>query len=404
MATLDFRKVMTPTIIVLALGYVVDAFDLLLFNMIRLPSLTELGYSGDALTKAGIYIINCQMVGVLLGGILFGILGDKIGRKNAVLGSIILYSIATLGCAFVQNADQFAFACFIKAIGLAGEIGLGVTLITEALPKDQRGLGVGIFTLGAFVGIFLASVLAGFIDWRMCHIIAGIAGLLILVVRSLVIESGLYEKIKNSTVERGNFLQLFRNPKSIIRYAACVFILFPYFFVTTILLTLSPEIAKAKGIAEPVMANVALMLGLGFGGIADIIGTILCQIRKNRKQVLGLFMVVNFIVALIYIFAPYTSITVFYGLCVLLGLSNFFVLMLMMTAEQFGTNLRATASTSSLSAGRATVILSNIIFVWLKPLGTVEAVGIMTVALFAIGFLCLSQLKESFSREMDFTE
>jgi MFS transporter, putative metabolite:H+ symporter len=401
-----YQTVLNPTLLVVGLGYAIDAFDIFLYNALRMPSLRELGVEGDALTRTGIWILNMQVLGMLLGGFAWGILGDKIGRKKALLGSVIVYSLGSLGCAFVQDVWVYAAMRFFTGIGLAGEVGLGCILIAETLTARKRDWGICLYALFGYVGIILANILAGYISWRWCYAIGGVSGLLLLFLRMALFESALFKNLEQQKVPRGSLRLLLQNKDLLKRYLCCIFFAVPYYYIVNILVTLAPEFALAVGVATPIKAHTALLIYACCGMVGTVLATAMSRALQRRVLPIGLFMLVNIGLAAWYLLQHQPSATAFYALCGILGLANFFVLLLFTAAEQFGTNMRATAGTSALSVGRATLVLSNVGFLAFRSagldiIGAAAAVGGIA---FTIGFICLCGLRESYHQDMDFIE
>src|SRR5450432_4232891 len=281
------REILKPAVIVGALGYFVDVYDLILFAIVRRASLQDLGFSGDQVLLAqGIHLLNLQMLGMLLGGIAFGILGDRMGRLTVLFGSILLYSVANLANGFVHSVEAYGACRFIAGFGLAGELGGGITLVSEILSKEARGYGTMIVaTVGVF-GAVVGGLVAGLVHWRTAYFIGGGLGLVLLILRMSVAESGMFKQLqtKSAQVARGNFLSLFTNWKRFAKYLRCILIGVPLWFVIGILVTFSPEISKALQIHGEIDAAHAIVfayLGITFGGFAS--GFFSQQLRSRRK-------------------------------------------------------------------------------------------------------------------------
>ena len=242
------KTLFSATVIVSALGYFVDIYDLVLFSIIRVPSLKSLGLPGAALLDTGIYLLNVQMIGMLIGGIAWGVLGDKKGRLSVLFGSIILYSIANIANGFVQSVEQYAVLRFIAGIGLAGELGAGVTLVSELLPKEYRGYGTALITAVGMVGALFAWVIAQSFGWQTCFFLGGALGLLLLALRFGVLESGMFQKMTALTVKRGQIMSLFTVRTRFAKYIRCILIGLPTWYLIGILMTFAPEFAKALGV------------------------------------------------------------------------------------------------------------------------------------------------------------
>ena len=393
-------------ILVAALGYFVDIYDLILFSIVRVPSLTSLGLSGDALLESGVLLLNMQMAGMLVGGIAWGVMGDRKGRLSVLFGSIVLYSLANIANAFVQDVSTYAALRFIAGVGLAGELGAGITLVAEILPKDIRGYGT---TLVASVGVMgaVAAVMVGdAFDWRVAYTVGGVMGLALLVLRIGVFESGLFEDVKQRSISRGNFFALFAKPARTRRYLSVVLVGLPIWYVVGILITFAPELGKAVGVTPPPSAARAVLfayLGLTAG---DLASGLLSQWLRSRKRALGIFLGLTTTCILIY-FAPFEKpLGFFYALCFALGTSiGYWAVFVTVASEQFGTNLRATSTTTAPNFVRGAVVPVTLLFQALRePFGLQAAglsVGMLTVA---IALIALWGLEETFGRDLDFVE
>jgi MFS transporter, putative metabolite:H+ symporter len=405
---------LSAIVVVAALGYFVDIYDLILFSIVRVQSLNELGIrAADQVTSQGLYLINMQMGGMLLGGILWGILGDKKGRLSVLFGSILIYSLANIANGFVQTIEQYAWLRLIAGIGLAGELGAGITLVSETLPKEKRGYGTMIVATVGVSGAMLAYWVAEAFDWRVAYFVGGGLGLALLALRVGVYESGLFEQAKKSEVERGNFFALFTNGPRLARYLKCLLIGVPLWFVVGILITLSPEFGKDLGLTGPVTAGLGVFwcyFGLVFGDFAS--GT-LSQLLRSRNRALQLFLVFCGLMVGVYLFAIRgASPTVFYAVCFVLGISvGFWALFVTVAAEQFGTNLRATVATTAPNFARGSVVLLVPIFQYTAAaLGQpgapnrVLAGAVVGLVSLLIAFWAVSTLPESFGKDLDYVE
>jgi putative MFS transporter len=399
-------KILNATVIVTALGYLVDVYDALIFNVTRVASLTDLGLSGDALTDAGIFILNMQLLGFLLGGLFFGIIGDKLGRKQSLLGSILLYSTATLACAFVQNVDVYATLRFIAGFGLAGEIGVGVALITEVMTKEKRTLGVTFFAFVGISGAVLAAIAAELLDWRTCYIIGGIAGLLLLITRSMILESGMFETIKNKNVRKGNILDILLKPALLKKYIASILLGAPIFFVIGMIWTLSPEISAALNVTGKVSAPITIGVGYACMMFGDVAAGLLSHYFKTRKKTILYFLISTTILTTLLLTQSSPSPFDYYMLSGLIGLSiGYWVNLISLGAEQFGTNLRATASTSIPNFARATLLPLNLILAAIKPdIGILYGVALMGCLAMICALISLYFLEETHGKDLNYTD
>lgn len=403
-------KLFSAIVIVAALGYFVDIYDLILFSIVRVRSLNELGITAkDAVTSEGIFLINMQMGGMLLGGILWGILGDKRGRLSVLFGSILLYSLANIANGFVQTLDQYAWLRLIAGVGLAGELGAGITLVAETLPKEKRGYGTMIVATVGVSGAMLAYWVGegSELGWRNAYFIGGGLGLALLVLRVSVYESGMFEQAKESGVARGNFLSLFTNGPRLARYLKCLLIGVPLWFVVGILITLAPEFGTELGITGPVSAGLGVFwcyFGLVFGDFAS--GTI-SQLMRSRNRALQLFLVLCSALVAVYLYGIRgASPSTFYAVCFVLGLTvGFWALFVTVAAEQFGTNLRATVATTAPNFARGSVVLLTFLFQLFKaPLGLIGSATVLAVVSLLMAFWAVSSLPESYGKELDYVE
>ncbi|NOS92287.1 MAG: MFS transporter [Cyclobacteriaceae bacterium] len=402
----SLKPLFSVPVIVAALGYFVDIYDLLLFSIVRKPSLASMGVAEGDLFAQGEFLLQVQMTGLLVGGLIWGIMGDKRGRLSVLFGSILLYSLANIANGFATTVDQYAVLRFIAGIGLAGELGAGITLVSESLPVRLRGYGT---TLVAAVGL-LGAVFANFIskrfDWQIAYFIGGGLGLLLLVARVSVFESGIFLKVKEANVQRGNFFQLFQQKERFIKFIGCIFMALPIWFVIGILITFSPEFADKLGIQGVVSAGDAVMfsyLGLAAG---DMVSGLVSQALRSRKKVVTIYIFLTMIFVGWYLFAPFKSVDSFYLNCFLLGFGvGYWALFVTIAAEQFGTNLRSTVTTSVPNFIRGTVVPLTLIFKFLRPqLGTVNGALVVGIGTVIIAFLALRLVNETFGRDLNFLE
>ncbi len=399
-------------VIVAALGYFVDIYDLLLFSIVRRPSLSSMGVPDDQLLIQGEFLLQVQMTGLLIGGLIWGIMGDKRGRLSVLFGSILLYSIANIANGFAQTVDQYAILRFIAGIGLAGELGAGITLVAEVLPTKLRGYGTTLVASFGLMGAVLANVIANRYDWRIAFFIGGGLGLLLLIARISVFESGVFLKIKEQTVvQRGNFFQLFNNTARFKKFMGSIFIGLPIWFTIGILITFSPEFAKALHIDGIVKAGDAVMYSYIGLAVGDLSSGFISQAMGSRKKVVLLYIFLTLGMVVLYLFTPGRSVFYFYVTCFLLGVGiGYWALFVTIAAEQFGTNLRSTVATSAPNFIRGTVVPLTLAFRFLREKlgGDDSAViyGALFVGLFTIGvaLIALRAIQETFGRDMNFLE
>lgn len=403
----DLQHLFSVPVVVAALGYFVDIYDLLLFSIVRIPSLQSLGLADEALSTVGASILNWQMIGLLIGGILWGILGDKKGRLSVLFGSILTYSLANIACGFVQDPTGYKILRFIAGIGLAGELGAGITLVSEILPKRLRAIGTslvaGIGLLGAVVAYFSVELFA----WRTAYFIGGGMGIALLLMRIGVFESGVFEQVKaQEHLQRGNFFALFNRRERLIRYLKCIGMGLPTWFVIGILATFSNEFGVALGIPEPIKPGLSIMwcyVGLSIGDLSS--GWLSHYLQSRKKAVLA-FMLWTLVAALIYLFAGINKASTLYGLALCLGLGiGYWAMFVTIGAEQFGTNLRATAATTIPNMVRGTVVLMTTLYGYFKHSFTViEAGALVGLLCFTIGIYSILTIPETHDRDLDFIE
>lgn len=406
------KSILNAAVIVAALGYFVDIYDLLLFGIVRTDSLKDLGITGDAIRNQGEYLISMQMFGMLFGGILWGILGDKKGRISVLFGSILIYSIANIANGMVTTVDGYAFWRLIAGIGLAGELGAGITLVAESLPKEKRGYGTMIVaSVGVSGAVAAYLVYQIFQDWRLCYYAGGALGILLLFLRISITESGMFKQAQQSKETKGDFLSLFTHKKRFSKYLQCIIIGIPIWFLVGVLITFSPEFAKALGVqqAETIMAGKAIAFcytGLVFG---DIASGLLSQWLKSRKKIMGLFLVFNLIMIFVYLNAYAISASTFYILCFTMGFSvGYWVLFVTIAAEQFGTNIRATVTTTVPNFVRGSLPLIILFYSYFRDTifeGDILKSGMIVGSILSlISLLALWKMKETFHIDLDYTE
>jgi putative MFS transporter len=405
------RALFSLPVIVAALGYFVDIYDLLLFSVVRKASLTDLGITSTAeLTSTGEFLLRVQMGGLLAGGVIWGIMGDKKGRLSVLFGSILLYSLANIANGMVTTVNQYAWLRFIAGIGLAGELGAGITLVSETLPKQLRGYGTTLVATVGLMGAVVAYFVSEWQDWRTCYYIGGGLGIILLITRVSVFESGIFLEAKNKDVERGNFFQLFTSSVRFKKFIGCVFIGLPIWFVIGILITFSPEFAKALKIEGEVVAGAAVMVSYLGLAVGDLTSGIASQLIKSRKKIVAAYITLTLFCVALYLFNPVHTVTFFYVTCFILGVGiGYWALFVTIAAEQFGTNLRATVATSVPNFIRGTVIPLTLIYAFLRdriggPDGVIFAALIVAVFTVIIAYISLFAIDETFGRDLNYEE
>ena len=403
------HKAFNIIVIVAALGYFVDVYDLILFSIVRVPSLKDLGLSGDELTSTGINLLNIQMFGMLLGGIIWGILGDKKGRLSVLFLTILLYSVANIFNGLVQNLTQYFVCRFLAGLGLAGELGIGITLVSEVMSKEKRGVGTTIVS-----GIGIAGAVGGFLvadmfNWRVAYFVGGGLGLLLLLLRISMYESGMFSKLKESKIHRGNFMSLFSDKKRFSKYIKCILIGVPVWFVIGVLVTLAPEFASSKGlnIVGTIVGGKAVMYHYIGASIGAFLTGIISQYLKSRKKALLISLYTLSLTMAWYFFANGVSDTLFYFILFLIGIPNGYWSVFVTTAsEQFGTNLRATATTTIPNFVRGATVAVTTAFNFFKSgsigiIGAGVSVGIIVMAL---AIYSSYKIDESYHKDLDYYE
>ncbi|MDA0196156.1 MAG: MFS transporter [Bacteroidetes bacterium] len=399
-------QILSIPVIVAALGYMVDMYDLFLFSIVRVPSLVSLGLVGDQLLDDGIMLLNIQMAGILIGGVFWGVMGDKKGRLSVLFGSIIIYSLANIGNGMVTTVEQYAVLRFIAGVGLAGELGAGITLVTEILPKEIRGYGTTLVaTMGVF-GAILAFVIADTFDWRMSYYIGGGLGLVLLVMRVGVFESGMYTKAKSENVVRGSMMMLFGNRARVLKYLQSILIGLPIWFVVGVLITFSPEFGIALGLSEPVVAGKAVLFAFSGQVSGNILSGYLSQYFKSRRKIIFTFILMMTSLILVYILVPLGSTAMFYILCGGLGFcSGYWTLFITVAAELFGTNLRATVATTVPNFVRGAIIPIIALFTFFRGMvGLLYGALIVGMITVVLALLALKYLEETYSKDLDYSE
>ncbi len=398
---------LTAAILVASLGYFVDIYDLLLFSIVRIPSLKSLGLTGTQLTDTGILLLNIQMIGMLIGGVLWGMLGDKKGRLSVLFGSIFLYSIANIANGFVHSVEGYAIWRFIAGLGLAGELGAGITLVAELMPKEKRGYATTIVASVGVSGAVVAYFIAQLFEWRTSFFIGGGLGLALLLLRIGVAESGMFDSSKTAE-NRGNFLALIKNKTQFIKYLQCIMIGIPLWFVVGVLITLSPEFGKVLRVKGEVSAGAAVAWCYGGIVIGDIAGGLLSQWLKSRLKVVYLFLGLSTLGIATYLMSYDLSLDHFYWLCGCLGLTvGYWVIFMTIATEQFGTNIRATVTTTVPNFVRGAVVPLTLLFQLLKNYTSGNIIySAIIVAMISLGlaFYALSRMKETFSKDLNYLE
>ncbi|PWK26309.1 MFS transporter [Arcicella aurantiaca] len=402
-------------IAVAALGYFVDVYDLILFGVVRNPSLANLGLDKAQQLSEGLSLFNIQMAGMLIGGMLWGIWGDKKGRKSVLFGSILMYSTANVLNGFVQDTafleaiTQYGILRFMAGVGLAGELGAGITLVNETLPREKRGIGALVIAGTGALGAVTAAAVGGASQdpewWRICYFIGGGMGLFLLILRFGTFESVLFQKVE-AGIEKGNFLSLFSNRERFMKYFYCILIGLPVWYVVGILILTAPEMSKVLNIQGEITGGKTIMFCYTGLSLGDFLSGWVSQVLKSRKKTVYIFVIFAVLVTIVFLNANGLSANVFYILCLLLGFGGgFWAVFVTMASEQFGTNIRATATTTVPNFVRGALIPITVGFKALIPsFGLVTAALIIGIICYGAALLGTYKLEETFSKDLDFVE
>lgn len=393
-------------VVVAALGYFVDIYDLVLFSVVRVASLKQIGVTADNMQSDGLFIINIQMLGLLLGGILWGVMGDKLGRIKVLFGSILLYSLANIANGFATTVNNYALIRFIAGVGLAGELGAGITLVTETMSKDKRGYGTMIVAGVGLFGAVAAATVAKNFHWSTAYIVGGVLGLVLLFLRIGTFESGMFKDVAKSEVSKGNIFMLFNNRKRLGKYLCCILLGVPLWFVVGILVTLAPEFGVALKAKETLSAGTGIMYTYIGIAIGDLVTGLLAQVLKSRKKTVLIFHVLSAISVLLYLNSYGLDNNSFIWICLFMGFSvGYWATFVTIAAEQFGTNIRATVTTTAPNFVRGALIPITFLFqMFAKKYNIVTSAYILMALLTVIAIFAVSQLRESFNKDLDYVE
>ncbi len=414
-------------IIVAALGYFVDIYDLVLFNVVKKASLEALQLAGSMQEKNEILLFNWQMTGMMLGGVLWGILGDKKGRLSVLFGSILLYSIANIANAFIQVGDltTYSLVRFIAGVGLAGELGAGITLVVETMSKEKRGYGTMIIVTFGALGAVFASIVGKqgalfaeltnsvlnthFVDWQMAYIVGGLLGIFLLLLRAGTIESVMFKDIEKQVISKGNFFSLFAGKEIFLKYLKCILIGLPVWFIVGVLISLSVGISKQIGI-EGVLTGTAIMYAYIGLSVGDLISGLLSQLFKTRRKVVIAYLFASTALTLLFLFPVSKSLSVFYFMCFALGTATgYWALFVTIASEQFGTNIRSTVTNTVPNFVRGAVVPITLLYKFIEPLfgnenGKIISALIVGIICIALALYSILTVKETFNKDLNYVE
>jgi MFS family permease len=400
------RHLLSLTVLVGALGYFVDIFDLILFPIVRTRSLADLGVPPDRILSTFVYLFNFQMTGMLVGGVLWGILGDKKGRMSVLFGSITLYSLANIANAFVTTIPEYAAMRFLAGVGLSGELGAAITLVSEVLPKEIRSYGTAVVASVGITGALFADLVGNTLSWRGAFITGGVMGLLLLVLRIKVTDSGMFKNLAHQDVVKGNFLMLFTRWTRFVKYLRSILIGVPIWYVVAILVASSPELAKNLGVVgevNPGHAIASCYLGLAIG---DMGSGIISQWIASRKRTVLLFQGLTLAAVLVTLLSRGLSAQAYYFMCVALGFSaGYWAVFVTIASEQFGTNMRATVTVTVPNFVRGAVVPITTSFLALKAhWGIVNSALFIGLCCLAVAAISLWGMEETHAKDLDFLE
>ncbi len=395
-------------IIVATLGYFVDVYDLILFSVLRQGSLADLGYEPKEIEDYGILLLNLQMIGMLIGGLLWGVLGDKRGRLSVLFGSIVTYSVANILNGLVESIYGYAIWRFVAGIGLAGELGAGITLVSELMPPQSRGWGTTLIATVGILGAVAASLVGDMVPWRTAYFIGGGMGMGLLLLRIGVGESLLFQALlEKPHLRMGDFGLLFRSWERFWRYVRPILAGIPIWYVVGILVTFSPELfsGRVEGSVRASQSVLYAYIGLAVG---DLVAGLLSQLWRSRKRPVLLWLMLGGTLAILYNMLSFASPRAVYAFCVLIGFfSGYWAVLLTGAAEQFGTNIRATVATSIPNWIRGSLVLSTLLWEGLKDgleLGGAMAALLTGIIVYGVAIIAVWRLRETYGASLDFVE
>ena len=393
-------------VIVAALGYFVDIYDLILFNVVKNASLASLGFSGDELERTGLTLFNWQMTGMLIGGICWGILGDKKGRVKVLFGSILMYSLANIANGFVTDVTSYAVIRFFAGVGLAGELGAGITLVSETMTKESRGIGTMLIVTFGALGAVLAALVGSEFTWQVAYFVGGGMGLLLLLLRVGIYESGMFNQLKESTVKMGRLRDLFRNRKRLKIYIYCILIGLPIWFVIGVLINLSSKFGAINNVNGIIVIGTSIMFAYIGLSVGDLVCGLSSQLFRSRKKVVLAYLIFCYLLILVFLFTSGLSLLAFNILCFLLGVATgYWVLFVTIASEQFGTNIRATVTTTVPNFVRGAVVPITISFKYLETVvGSIYSAFIVGTICIILAVVAILSIDETFAKDLNYLE
>ncbi len=405
MKNITTNKIINITVIVAALGYFVDIYDLILYLLVRNPSLQEIGVPKEKMREIGILLFNYQMVGMLLGGIVWGILGDKKGRMTALFLTILIYSLANIANGFVQTVEQYQWLRFIAGFGLAGELGLGITLVSETMSKEKRGYGTMIVAAVGLCGTVLAYLISEW-GWRETYWLGGILGLMLLVLRIYIHESGMYMQLKEQSVLRGNFFGIFTNQKQLYKFVLCILVGLPVWFVIGILISYADEFATYMHVVGTITPSKAVLIHYVGAAIGSIVTGVLGQVLHSRKKSLNIALVTLLIFTAGYFYCFNATAKTFYLFIFLMGISQgYWGVFVTVASEQFGTNIRSTITTAVPNFVRGAAAIMTTLWQSMSASSNImQSAIIIGGVVILLSFIATYLIEETFGKELNYVE
>ncbi len=399
------KNILNIVVIVAALGYFVDIYDLILFGVVRVQSLAAIGIPQNQIKDAGVHLINMQMIGMLIGGIVWGILGDKKGRLSALFLTILLYSLANIANGFVQTYQQYEWLRIIAGFGLAGELGIGITLVSEVMTKETRGWGTSIVSGVGIAGAVLAYAFAEW-GWREAYWAGGVLGLLLLGLRVYVHESGMFGKVKEAKVSRGNFISIFLSKEKFLKYIFCILLGVPVWYVIGILVMFSNDLGGYMKVSETINPGKAIMYHYIGASLGSLITGFLSQWLKSRKKSILIALSILTISMVGYFYSFGASAAFFYFIIFVLGLAQgYWAMFVTVASEQFGTNIRSTITTTAPNFVRGSLVLMTLAWNSIAAsMGIWNSAIIVGAIVMLLAFISIFNLKETYGKDLDYIE
>ena len=401
-----FDRTVLLTVLFSALGYFVDIYDLLLFGIVRVPSLRDLGVPEDQMLRVGMHLLDMQMAGMLIGGVLWGVTGDRRGRKSVLFGSILLYSLANLANAFVTSTEMYAWLRLAAGVGLAGELGAAITLVSEVMSKEDRGTGTAIVSAIGILGAIFASIVGDYFSWKVAYMVGGGMGLALLGLRAGLLESGMFHSMRESDVQKGSFHQIFLRKELFWRYLCCILIGIPIWYSVGVLITFAPEFSRELGVVGEITGSKAIMWCYVGGSFGDLSAGLLSQWLRSRRRAVLIYILWSFALFFVYMFQSGWSSQAFYALCVAMGIgTGYWSVFATIAAEQFGTNIRATVATTAPNFVRGAVVpMTFLVRTLQQPLGPLYAVFVVGLGVVAVALTALYFLPETYGKDLAYFE